>query len=31
MGLGNIASFTVGWLASVALPDGRKAAPESEA
>jgi len=31
MGLGNIASFTVGWLASVVLPDGRKAAPESEA
>ena len=26
MGLGNIASFTVGWLASLILPAGRSAA-----
>ena len=31
MGLGNIASFTVGWLASVILTDGRSAATESGA
>ena len=30
MGLGNIASFTVGWLASLILPAGRSAAADSE-
>ena len=31
MGLGNIASFTVGWLASVALPEGRRDAGAAKA
>ena len=29
MGLGNIASFSVGWLASLILPDGRSASANS--
>ena len=31
MGLGNIASFTVGWLASLILPDRRRDAANSDA